>query len=253
MTKMILLLLLGLFLTGCGNMVALVKKDEWDRREQEMNAMRDDMQKLRMQMETLNRENEEQLKLLKADLGQLFTDMGHNLNLLSGQMEESKNDLQKLSKTTEKLSERKYVVKGAGRAAGDTTGGDSVVTEDKLDVQKLFQIARRDMNAKDYDRAKKEFQEISAKFPSDPAAADCQYWIAEIAYVLKQYKEAIALYKDMAKLYPQSTLLPSAIFKAGLCYQKLGDKENMKKAWNELLQKYPYSDEAMQAKARLGQ
>ncbi len=242
-----------LFLNNCGSTIAIVKKDEWEREQQELSAMRDDMQKLKMQMDNMKKENEQQLKLMKADLSQLFTDMSHNLNLISGQMEESKNDLQKLSKTTEKLSERKYVIKNAGRTPGDTTAGDSVMTEDKLDVQKLLQIAKRDMNAKDYDRAQKEFEEIVAKFPSDPAAADCEYWIAEIFFVKKQYKEAVAKYKDMSKNYPNSPLIPSAVFKAGLCYQKLNDKENMKKAWNDLIAKYPYSDEAMQAKARINQ
>lgn len=244
-------LLLSLFLLNCGNAIALVKKDEWDRREQEISAMRDDMKKLQMQMDNLSRLNDQQLRLLKADIGQIFTDMSHNLNLISGQMEESKSDLQKLSKTTEKLSERKYVLKNGGGVPNDTTTGDSVITEDKLDPQKLFQIARRDMNAKDYERARKEFEEIAAKFPSDPVAADCLYWIAEIHYIQKQYKDAIAQYKGALERYPQSAQLASAIFKTGLCYQKLKDPENMKKTWNDLIRKYPYSDEAMQAKARM--
>jgi tol-pal system protein YbgF len=253
MKNVILLSVASLFLlANCGNYIALVKKEDWDRQQQEMDAMRSEVKKMEMQMDNLNKETEQQLNLMRADFNQLFTDLGRNMNQISGQIEESKNDLQKISKTTEKLSDRKYVLKGAGRAPGDTSaGGDSVVIEDKVDVQKLFQIARKDMNAKDYERARKEFEELASKFSTDPVAADCQYWVGEILFVQKQYKEAIAKYKDIAKTFPQSAILPSAIFKAGLCYQKLNDKANMKKAWDELIQKYPYSDEAMQAKARM--
>ena len=80
------------------------------------------------------------------------------------------------------------MIKSVGRGAGDSTSTDSVIVHDKLDVQILFKIARADFNARDYKRAKKEFEEIAAKYPRDDVADDCIYWTGECLYVLKKYR-----------------------------------------------------------------
>jgi len=246
----VLIFLLALIFSGCANRIAIVKKDEWDAQKAELKRMQD-------LMDAYHRDDVQQIKVLRADIGQMVGEINHNLNRLSGQLEENKYGLEKLSQTTEKLSERKYIIKTIAKGADSSnttnpdTASDSVIVEDQINVQKLFQVARKDFSSQDYDRAKTAFEDIIAKFPASNLADDCLYWIAEIQYVKKQYKEAVLVYKRIVKEYPSADVIPAAIFKAGLCFEKMGDKTNQQKAWNELLEKFPYSDEALQVKARV--
>ena len=246
-----------LFVTGCGT-VALVKKEEWEQQKAETEAMKNEFRLLQGKLEHQNEEQAQQLKLFKADLQMMFADVNRGISQVSGQLEESQNDLKNISKTTEKLSERKYVIKTLANPADSASakqagGNQALVVEDRVDVQKLFDIAKKDFNTRDYDRAQKEFEELLVKFPKDETADDCAYWIGEIFFVKKQYKEALAQYQKAVADFPQGDIQPPALFKQGLCQEKLNNREAMKKVWADLIAKYPYSDEAMQAKVRLGQ
>ncbi|MFH0921384.1 MAG: tol-pal system protein YbgF [Fibrobacterota bacterium] len=251
--KKIAIVLSALLLTGCAGKVALIDRAEWDRQKAEQEALKSNLRGLEAQMEKQGAAQDQQLRLLKADLTLLLTDINHSMARLSGQLEENKYDLKSLSKTTEKLSERKIFIKSGAPGDSGRPADSTVVVEDKLDVQKLFQIARRDFNAREYDRAKKEFAEILLKYPKDETADDCVFWIGECLYVTKLYKEAITEYQRVTTGYPQGDMVPGALFKSGLCYQKLNDTTSMKKVWNDLIARFPYSDEAMQAKSRLAQ
>ena len=239
----------ALVLAGCSS-VALVQKDEWDRQKADIREMKIEVQRLKAEIEKNTRDQAQLLKLIKADMGALFSDLKTSVSRVSGQLEESQYDLKNLSKTAEKLSERKYILKGG--AAGDSAGGDSVIVADKVDVQKLFKIARADFNAKDYGRAFREFEEIIAKFPQDALAGDCRYWAGECLYVQKKYAEAAAEYRKVVQDTPASGSGAPALYKTGLCYEKLKDPKNAKKAFQELIEKYPQSDEAGLARARQG-
>lgn len=243
MAKMALLACVGLFAAGCSS-VALVQKDEWERQKTGMEELKIEVARLKDEVAKSTQEQ----RLLKADMSVFFADLKTSVSRVSGQVEESKFDLKNLSKTTEKLSERKYIIKGG--TTDSSAQGDSVIVADKVDVQKLFKIARQDFNAKDWDRAVKEFEEILARYPKDEMADDCLYWVGEIRYVRRQYPEAVAQYNRIAKEYPSSNTVPAAMYKVGLCHEKLKDEKAMKKAFLELIEKYPDSDEAGLARAR---
>ncbi|OGS37508.1 MAG: tol-pal system protein YbgF [Elusimicrobia bacterium RIFOXYB2_FULL_49_7] len=237
-----------ILLTGCGS-VAIVQRDAWERQKTDVEELKGEVQKLRAQVNNGVQEQDRQIKLLKADMSVFFADLKNSVSRVSGQLEQNQYDLKNLSKTTEKLSERRYILKGA---AGDSASrSDSLLVSDKMDVQKLFKIARQDFNARDYVRAKQEFEEIITKFPQDELVDDCLYWIGETHYVQKKYAEAVIEYRKIVEEYPTDNCAPSAAYKAGLCYEKLDDEKNMKKAWTDLIEKYPSSDEAGLARARL--
>jgi tol-pal system protein YbgF len=251
MKKPLILLASLVFFGGCANQVALVSKDKWEKQKAGIERIRFEIRKLEAQIADLRDAQSRDLKLLRADLNVLFADLNRNMSRVSGQLEENEYKLKDLRKTAKKLSERKYLIKGRAKGDSAAAGGDSVIVQDRLDVQKLFKIARQDFNARDYNRARKEFDEIQARYPKDDVADDCLYWSGECFYVQKKYKKATAAYQKVLRLYPKGNILPSAMFKLGLSFQKLGSKAKAKKTWENLVRKYPHSDEALLAKARL--
>jgi TolA-binding protein len=51
--------------------------------------------------------------------------------------------------------------------------------------------------------------------------------------------------------YPQSGKVPAAVLKQGFAFAELGERVNARLILQELVEKYPQSQEATKAKARL--
>ena len=72
-------------------------------------------------------------------------------------------------------------------------------------------------------------------------ADNCQYWIGEVYYSLKEYNRSI---KEFEKVFtfPGTNKGDDAQFKLGLCYVNIGQIENAKKEFKNLLEFYPNSE-----------
>ena len=72
-------------------------------------------------------------------------------------------------------------------------------------------------------------------------ADNCQYWIGEVYYSLKEYNRSI---KEFEKVFtfPGTNKADDAQFKLGLCYVNIGQIENAKKEFENLLEFYPNSE-----------
>jgi tetratricopeptide (TPR) repeat protein len=67
-----------------------------------------------------------------------------------------------------------------------------------------------------------------------------------------QPKEAVKLYEEVvAKAKTDPALAAKAQYQAGLVYEKLGDKESARKAYEQVLTKYAKQPEAGNAKIRI--
>jgi tol-pal system protein YbgF len=234
-------------LAGCGS-VALVQRAEWEAQKTEIDRLNRELRQVQKQIDERHRAQVQEFQLLKADLNALLAGLGQNLDRIQGGLEENKYQLDQLSKTTDKLSSRKFIVRGADSAAA----AESVLVEDKVDVQKLFKLALEDFQAREYGRALKAFEDLKARFPEDELVDNCLYWAGECQYVQKKYKEALAAYRKCTADFPKGDVAAAALFKAGLCHQKLNQPEKAKEAWKELIARHPNADEALQAKARMG-
>ena len=72
-------------------------------------------------------------------------------------------------------------------------------------------------------------------------ADNCQYWIGEVYYSLKEYNRSI---KEFEKVFtfPGTNKADDAQFKLGLCFVNIGQIENAKKEFKNLLEFYPNSE-----------
>jgi len=65
---------------------------------------------------------------------------------------------------------------------------------------------------------------------------------------LGEYEEAISYYKKASNHYPNEFFTPKYLTKLALAYQKAGDSEKTLEAYREIIQKFPKSAEANNAK-----
>ena len=105
----------------------------------------------------------------------------------------------------------------------------------------------------DYDVAETSFQRFLASYPSDPLAADAQYWIGESLYARQDYRGAADAFLAGYKQYPKSGKAPDMLLKLGLSLNGLGQREAACGTYAEILKKYPKSSNALMQRVKTEQ
>lgn len=102
-----------------------------------------------------------------------------------------------------------------------------------------------------YATARAAFQAVLAEYPNDPRAADAQYQIAESHYAEENFSDALSALELVPRQWPSSARAPGALYRAGVIAEEMGERGRAREYYQELRQRYPDSDEARQAAARL--
>jgi tol-pal system protein YbgF len=121
----------------------------------------------------------------------------------------------------------------------------------RASADNLYQNALRDFTTGKYDLARQEFGDYVLKFPSTDLASNAQFYLGEISYAQGDFKDAIAQYNQVLANYPQSYKLAAASLKKGFAELELGMKATGTKDLREVERRFPGSDEARRAQAKL--
>ena len=65
-------------------------------------------------------------------------------------------------------------------------------------------------------------------------------------------RQAVAEYEKVGEMNAKSGKIPDALLKIGLCYRALNDPARAREAWQQLVQAYPDSEAARQARTLIG-
>ena len=122
---------------------------------------------------------------------------------------------------------------------------------EKSTAKSLYEEAKRAFDSGDNDKARSQFEELLKKFPKSENADNAQFWIGEIYSREKWYEKAILEYQKVIENYPKGNKVPAALLKQGLAFRNIGDKPNARLILNELVKKYPNSNEGGIAKQKL--
>jgi len=77
------------------------------------------------------------------------------------------------------------------------------------------------------------------------------YDVAQDYFQEKDWKKAILNFEKYREENPKGSKVPSAIYKIGLCFQELKMIDEAKTFYEELIAKYPKSEDARKAKSKL--
>lgn len=100
-------------------------------------------------------------------------------------------------------------------------------------------------------QSRKLFQEVFDAEPTGELADNALYWIGETHFVAGEYAEAMEFYRRIANDFADQNKAPDAMFKTGLSLERLGDLKLARRAFEELIARYPYSTPASNAKLEL--
>jgi tol-pal system protein YbgF len=97
----------------------------------------------------------------------------------------------------------------------------------------------------DYDLAEQSFQNWLAAFPSDPQAADAQFWLGESHFQQREFREAANTFLGVYKDAQQTPKAPDALLKLGMSLAALGEKSAACATLAEVGRKYPQASAAL--------
>ncbi len=119
------------------------------------------------------------------------------------------------------------------------------------EFSRQYQIALNGYYSKRYREAIKMFNELLSIDTNNSLSDNCQYWIGECYYALRDFKKAIIEFEKVFT-FIRNNKEDDAQLKLGLCYINLRDKERARSELNRLLTNYPNSEYVQKAKNLLG-
>lgn len=132
------------------------------------------------------------------------------------------------------------------KTQGSTVKGDKEITEQEKKA--LYNEALSLYKKGDYEAAIEKFNYFANRFPYDNLSANSLYWIGECYYSQKKFDLAVQYFHRVITDYPNSNKVASALLKESLTLKELGMEKESNAAFEELLYRFPYSDEAKDAK-----
>lgn len=115
----------------------------------------------------------------------------------------------------------------------------------------LYQNALRDFTSGNYDLARQEFGDYIKHFPQNDLASNAQFYLGEVAYAQGTYKDAITQYDLVLTNYPKSFKQGASLLKKGMAELELGMKTAGVRDLRDVSRRFPGSDEARRANAKL--
>ena len=132
--------------------------------------------------------------------------------------------------------------------SASNTGGPGMPP---ISADTLYQNALRDFTSGNYDLSRQEFSDYIKNFPSNDLAGNAQFYLGEISYAQNNFKSAIANYNLVLQNYPQSFKLAASLLKRAYAELELGMKTSATRDLREVERRFPGSDEARRAQAKL--
>lgn len=126
-----------------------------------------------------------------------------------------------------------------------------VTPSGKENDQQMYQRGAEALDGKRYADARAAWSDLLGKFPKSEYADNARYWIGESYYAEKDFASAILEFDKVVRDYPAGDKVAAALLKQGLAFLEIGEKEGGVATLQDVVKKYPKSEEAKKAKERL--
>jgi len=115
----------------------------------------------------------------------------------------------------------------------------------------LYNNALRDYNGGKNDLASQEFNDYIKFYPNTDLAGNAYFYLAEIQFKAGDYQKAVANYDLVLQNFPSGNKAAAAHLKKGYALLELGKEEEGTQELKHVIQRYPRTNEAVQARERL--
>jgi tol-pal system protein YbgF len=187
---------------------------------------------------------------LQTTLQKQQNDSGAHADQLSGQIQSLNDTLDELKARLGKVSKQLEDMQAAQQSiAVQQTQQQQQAAAPPPDV--LYNNALRDYQAGKNDLAAQEFGDYVKFYPNTDLAGNSNFYLADIQFKQGNYAAAVKSYDQVLQSFPDGTKAAAAELKKGMALVELGQQEAGIAALRHVIQRYPKSNEAIQARDRL--
>jgi tol-pal system protein YbgF len=194
------------------------------------------------------------LNALQITLQKQQTDGGSKTDQLSGQIQALNDTMDeikvRLARVTKQLEDMQAAQQSlAAQQTTQQAAADAAKNAPPPDV--LYNNALRDYNGDKNDLALQEFSDYIKFYPNTDLAGNCYFYLGEIQFKQGNYQPAVQSYDQVLQNFPSGNKAASAQLKKGFSLLELGKQDDGVSELRHLIQRYPHSPEALQARDRL--
>ncbi|MBZ5720497.1 MAG: tol-pal system protein YbgF [Acidobacteriia bacterium] len=187
---------------------------------------------------------------LQATLQKQQNDSGARVDQISGQIQALNDTLDELKARLAKVSKQLEDMQSSQQTlAAQQAQQQQQAQAPPPDV--LYNNALRDFNAGKNELAVQEFSDYLKYYPNTDLAGNSYFYLADIEYRQGNYQQAAKDYDQVLQNFPTGNKAPSAELKKGFALIELGQKDDGIATLRHVIQRYPKSGEAAQARDRL--
>jgi tol-pal system protein YbgF len=226
-----------------------------DQLHREVNALNEKMEEVRYQLDRQigksSKEGDQRIRDLEARLARVNEDLKTQSNQFRDQLKARDDELRKTRDTMQALAaEQKAAAAAATETQREREKAERLATDSNA-AKREYDEAWRVVERQDYRAAIIKLRDFLKKYPNSDLGDNAQYWLGECHYALREFDQAILEFDTVRRKYPKGDKIPAALLKQGFAFAELGDKVDARLILQELLDRYPQSEEADKAKQKL--
>lgn len=212
-------------------------------------------------MKSLMDQNTDSINKVTAAISSLQTtlekqqaDSSSHVDQLSGQMQALNDTLDELKVRLAKVGKQLEDMQSAQQSLAAQTQQQQQQQQQQAQAPPpdvLYTNALRDYQAGKNDLATQEFSDYTKFYPDTDLAGNAYFYLADIEYRAGNFQQAVKDYNQVVQNFPTGNKASAAELKKGFALLELGQKDDGIAALRHVIERYPKSNEALQAKERL--
>lgn len=177
------------------------------------------------------------------------------IGTLMRKVDEMKDMIRERNETVQDLKDQvranEKAIAEMSRGAVNIPSGSFGIT-DPQGFKQHYESALQLFFGKNYQEAISRFENLMRSNPDHRLASNCQYWIGESYYAMRDYRRAINAFQEVMN-YRRSYKFDDALIMSGLSYMRLGDSIMAREHFQQLISRFPESEYTPKAMRYLGQ
>src|SRR5437660_8225058 len=190
---------------------------------------------------------------LQASLEKQQGESGGRVEQVSGQIQALNDTMDELKVRLTKLSKQLEDMQAAQQNLTSQQAQSPAQTPPPQapPPEVLYNNAIRDYNGAKNDIAAQEFSDYIKAYPNTELAGNSYFYLAELQFRQGNYQQAVQNYDEVLQNFPSGNNAAAAQLKKGFALIELGQKNAGIQELRHVVQRYPRTNEAVQARERL--
>jgi len=191
---------------------------------------------------------------LQNSLSKQQGDSAGHVDQLSGQIQALNDTLDELKVRLAKVSKQLEDMQSAQQSMAASQQASQAQAQAQAQAPPpdvLYANALRDYNGAKNDLAAQEFTDYIKFYPNTDLAGNSYFYLAELQFRAGNYQQAVSNYDLVLQNFPSGSKAAAAQLKKGFALIEMGQKDDGVQELRHLIQRYPKTSEAVQARDRL--